>query len=136
MATVGKLLPTGGSYSNSGDLTGSDYGVESLTKTATITNVSGKITGTSRAGVSINDPTAGQKGTVTNDSGATITGAAGVEISGAGVITNTGTITGTSGTAAIIGKGGTITNNVGGKITGVAVGAEIDGKGAKANVLT
>ncbi len=133
MPTVGKLLPNGGSFSNSGSLSGTDYGVESLANSATIAN-SGSITGTNVAGVSINDSGAGETGTVTNSSGATITGAAGVEISGAGKITNSGEIAATVGAAALIGGGGSVTNNSGATITGVAKGVEIDGgSGAVAN---
>jgi hypothetical protein len=135
MPTIGWLLPHGGSFSNSGKLTGSAVGVESAKNTAKISNT-GTVTGTNEAGVLINDPTASAKGTVTN-SGGKITGANGVEITGFGTILNSATITATSGTGATIGGGGSVTNNASATITGVARGVEIDGKkGAKANSLT
>jgi uncharacterized protein with beta-barrel porin domain len=113
------------SLTNEGTISGTLDGVNSNGTAATVTN-SNSITGTGRSGVRLN------VGTVTNNTGATISGLNGIFFragNGTSSVSNDGTITGTGGTAIQFSTGSTgntLTLGVHSVINGNVLGAGSD----------
>jgi hypothetical protein len=115
-------LGDGGSVSNltpASLIQAGDYGVWAPDGAATVNNA-GSIVGGNAAGIDI-----GGAGQVTNSK--LIKGANGILVGGAGTITNNASIDATSGDAVGIGHGGKVTNAAGQSIGGTAGGVIITG---------
>ncbi len=134
----GVYLYNGGTVINqSGGSINGETGVYVLGATGTVTNA-GTITGIDIDEDGDNDAAGvylGDGGTVTNQSGGTISGEFGVTILGGGTVTNAGTITskGTDAVGVYIDGGGTVTNQSGGTISGYTGVVIADGAGTVIN---
>lgn len=121
----GITLNNGGALVNSGAISRSGPGV--MGDSGTVTNqTGGTITSTANDGIFLSFG-----GTITNNAGASITGAAGIHTDwhsgGSATVTNSGTITGTSDQGVYLSNGGSLTNQAGGTISGITFGASVWG---------